>query len=374
MRETPWLLLLIGVVSLGLVVGCPSNDDDDDDSASTDDDDVSDDDTGDDDDAAIKSTEPQEGDTDFYHRNNIYVEFTDDVTSAEIALADDGGGAVTGDNSLNDNSTMLTFNPFGDSDTDHLDPSTSYTATITWDGQSAELHFSTSDVGTGVSDPATEIVGSDYFLDLGSATFTEPPGVGSLLSQYIADVYLIMHIDAIDEGAGTIDIYGGIVDKEGNDYVQDMCTPTLGMTEQEPGMWDNPYMQIGPTDFFIAIEGYEATIADLKIGGSFTPDASMMVGGTFDGAMDTRVLDELIDPGAEEGAACDLLSSLGITCEECPGGEGPFCLTVSAYGIISEKVNVSAIDPGDGTQYDSLTYVSEAMIKAWIANGDCDPA
>ena len=373
MRET-WLLLLIGLVSMGLMLGCPSNDDDDDDSASTDDD-VSDDDVSDDDDdAAIKSTEPQEGDSDFYHRNNIYVEFTDDVASAEIALADAGGAAVTGDNSLNDNSTMLTFDPFGASDTDHLEPSTSYTATITWGEQSAELHFSTSDVGTGVSDPANEIVGGDYFLDLGSATFTEPPGVGSLLSQYIADVYVIMHVDAIDDGLGTIDIYGGIVDKEGNDYVQDLCTPTLGMTEEQPGEWNNPYMQIGPTDFNIAIEGYNATISDLKIGGSFTPDASMMVGGTFDGMMDTRVLDELIDPGADEGAACDLLSSLGIICEECPGGIGPYCLTVSAYGIVSERVSVSGINPEDGTAYTSLTYVSEAMIKDWVANAFCDPA
>jgi len=373
MRETPWFLLLIAMVSLGLMMaGCPSGDDDDDDSAASDDD-VSDDDVSDDDDdAAIKETTPQEGDSDFYHRNNIYVEFTDEVTSAEIALADSAGTAVTGDNTLAANATDLMFNPFGDSDTDHLEPSTSYTATISWDGQSAELHFSTSDVGTEVSDPANEIVGSDYFLDLGSAEFTEPPGVSSLLSQYIADVYVIMHVDAIDDGQGTIDIYGGIVDKEGNDYVQDMCTPTLGMTEQQPGMWANPYMQIGPTDFFIAIEGYEATISDLKIGGSFTPDASMLVGGTFDGKMDTRVLDELIDPGADEGAACDLLSSLGITCEECPGGEGPFCLTVSAYDIVSEKVNVSAIDPEDGTVYDSLTYVSEAMIKNWVALGVCD--
>ena len=361
MRET-WLLLLIGLVSMGLMLGCPSNDDDDDDSASTDDD-VSDDDVSDDDDdAAIKSTEPQEGDSDFYHRNNIYVEFTDDVASAEIALADAGGAAVTGDNSLNDNSTMLTFDPFGASDTDHLEPSTSYTATITWGEQSAELHFSTSDVGTGVSDPANEIVGGDYFLDLGSATFTEPPGVGSLLSQYIADVYVIMHVGDIDVDANAIDVFGGIVEKDGNDFVQDMCEPTL---EFPGGDFSDPYMQIGPTDFFINIEGYEATIIDLMIGGSFTTDGAALVGGTFDGQMDTRVLDDLIDPGADEGAACDLLGSLGIECEECPDGSGPFCLTVSAYGIFSEQVNVSAVHPEDGTPYTTMQEVLETDIAGW---------
>ena len=375
-EKTPLLFLLIGLLGVGMVMsGCPGNDDDDDSANPSDDDD--DDTVGDDDDdaaAGIEETVPQEGDTDFYHRNNIFVEFTDDVGTAEITVVDDGGTAITGDNALNDNSTELTFNPFGDSESDHLTPSTSYTATISWDGQSAELHFQTSDVGTEASDVQTTIVGNDYFLDLGSATFTEPPGVGSLLAQYIADVYVIMHVDAIDEGAGTIDIYGGIVDKEGNDYVQDLCTPTLGMTETEPGQWDNPYMQIGPTDFHIAIEGYDADIIDLRIGGSFTADGSTLVGGTFDGQMDTRVLDELIDPGADEGAACDLLGSLGIECEECPDGSGPFCLTVSAYGIISEKVDVLGYDPETAAEYDTLTYVSEAMIKDWIAGGFCDPA
>ncbi len=368
-EKTHWLLLLIGLLGASLMLGCPTGDDDDDDTSVTDDDDdVTDD---DDDDAEIKETEPQEGDNDFYHRNSIFVEFTDDVTAAEITLVDDGGTAVTGDNALNDNSTMLEFNPFGVSDTDHLEPNTSYTATITWDDHApVDLHFQTSEVGTATN--IADIIGFDYFLDLGSATFTEPPGVGSLLSQYIADVYVIVHVVAIDEGTGNIDVFGGIVDKEGNDYVQNLCDPTLAMTEEEPGTWDNPYMQIGPTDFHLAIEGYEATIADLKIGGSFTPDASAMVGGTFDGMMDTRVLDELIDPGADEGAACDLLSSLGIDCEDCPDGSGAFCLTVSAYGIYSEKVSVIGENPETGEVYDTMTEVSETQIDEWVAGGFCD--
>jgi len=257
---------------------------------------------------------------------------------------------------MNDNMTILTFDP-----DDDLAPSTDYVATISWDGHDdVALSFSTSEVGGGTDTAAIE--GSDYFLDLGSATFTEPPGVGSLLSQYIADVYVIFHAADIDAGAGTIEVYGGIVDKDGNDYVQDMCTETL---EFPGGTFEDPYMQIGPTDFNIAIEGYEATIIDLMIGGAFTPDGSAMVGGTFDGQMDTRVLDDLIDPGAEEGAACDLLGSLGIECEECPDGSGPYCLTVSAYGIISEMVDVVAEHPEDGTMYDTLQEVSAEDIAGW---------
>ncbi len=357
-----WLLLLVGLMglSLALLPGCPQDDDDDDD-ATGDDDDATDDDDDDDDVAEIKSTDPQEGDSDFYYKGNVIVEFTDEVTGAAIALADDGGGAVSGANSMNDNATILTFDPDAD-----LASSTGYVATISWDGHDdVALSFSTSEVG-GIAD-VTAIEGADYFLDLGSATFTEPPGVGSLLSQYIADVFVIFHIVDIDEDGGTLEVFGGIVDKDGNDYVQDMCTETLPFPG---GDWSNPYMQIGPTDFTIAIEGYEATIIDLMIGGAFTPDGAAMMGGTFDGQMDTRVLDDLIDPGADEGAACELLGSLGIECEECPDGSGPYCLTVSAYGILSEKVSVIATHPEDGTPYDTLQLVTADDIDGWPSCAD----
>lgn len=361
-KYTPWILLIgLSCLSLVLFVGCPADDDDS---------------AGDDDDAGgveIEETYPQDGASDFYYRYNIWVEFEDEVTNASIALTDAGGAGISGDSSMNENNTELTFNPYGDSEGEHLDASTAYTATISWDGGTdTALSFQTSAIGTPVGDPTSDIVGNEYFLDLGTAVFTEPPGVGGILSTYIKDVYVIFHILAIDEGAGTIDVFGGIVDKDGNDYVQDLCTETLPMTEEEPGTWDNPYMQIGPTDFHLTIDEYDATIDDLKIGGAFSSDASMMVGGTFDGKMDTRVLDELIDPEAEEGAACELLGSLSIDCEPCADG-GVFCLTVSAHSIISEKVSVTGTNPETGEAYTSLTDVSADDVAGWIAGGYCDP-
>jgi hypothetical protein len=364
-KYSPWFLLIgLSCLSLVLFVACDA---DDDDSAADDDDDAGG--------VEIDATFPQDGATDFYYRYNVWVEFSDEVTGAAITLTDAGGTEIAGDNSMNDNNTELTFNPYGDAANDHLDPSAAYTATISWDGHAdVPLSFSTSSVGTPAGDPQSDIVGNDYFLDLGTAEFTEPPGVGGILSQYIADVYVIAHIKAIDEGAGELEVYGGIVDKDGNDYVQDLCTETLPMTTAEdPGTWDNPYMQIGPTDFELAIEGYEATINGLMIGGSFAADGSMLVGGTFDGKMDTRVLDDLIDPGAEEGAACELLASLGIDCEECQGG-GMFCLTVSAHSIVAEEVAITGTNPETQETYNTLTEVSAAQIDTWVTGGFCEPS
>ncbi len=358
--------MLLGLTGLALILFMGCDPDADDDSAG-------DDDTGDEV-AELKETYPQEGASDFYHRNNIIIKFTDEAPGASVALADGSGAAITGDNIMNDNGTELTFNPHGDSEMDHLAPTTAYTATISWDDHdSVDLHFQTSDVGTPV-ESEDAVLGQDYFLDLSTAQFTQPPGVGNLLAQYLTEVYVIMHMKAIE--GSECEVFGGIVDVVEGDYVQDLCDPTLAMTDEDPGLWDDPYMQIGPTDFFIAIEGYEATIEGLRIGGSFTSDGSMLVGGTFDGQMDTRVLDSLIDPNAEEGAACELLASLGIECEECPGDGAQFCLTVSAFDITAEQVDIAAshVDhPESGISYEELTEVSEEQIDEWEGEGFCDP-
>jgi len=212
-------------------------------------------------------------------------------------------------------------------------------------------------------------VGETYFLDLGSATFTEPPGVGSLLSQYIADLYLLFHVVDLDQALGTADLFLARADKEGNDYLQVMCEPTTPLGED--ASWDNPYLSMGPTEIGIAIEDSLCSLTDVEIAGSFEPDGDAMVGGTFDAFMDTRCLDTLIDPGAEEGAACELLDSLGIPCQPCPDETGDFCLQVSAYGIHAEQVDATATDPETGEEYETLIAVTEEMVEGWVEAGVC---
>jgi len=366
-------LVLLSLLALAVAFGCDNTGDDDDSSA------------GDDDDAAvsIKSTYPQDGATDFYHRNNIVVEWEDTVSGASIVLKDAGGAEIAGDSAMNADGDTITFNPLGDSITENLVPSTPYTATIAWDGaDSVDLGFTTSSVGTPAGDVQGSIVGEDYLLDLSTAIITEPPGVGSLLTQYAEEALIVFHVTEIDEGAGEFFVYGGIVEKQGTDYTQDMCEPTISLTDAEAALWDNPYFQIGPTDFFVSFQGYEVTIDDFKVSGSFAQDGSMFVGGTLDGQVDTRIADELIDPGAKEGAACELLASLGIVCEDCPSGEGPFCLTVSGYDIIGTPIEISVVNEdhpdictpdSQGLATTGLVQITESDLDKFVANGCCDP-
>ena len=50
----------------------------------------------------------------FYHRYDIFVEFTDAVQEIEIILEDEHGTVIEGEITTNPNETKVTFDPFGD--------------------------------------------------------------------------------------------------------------------------------------------------------------------------------------------------------------------------------------------------------------------
>ena len=52
-------------------------------------------------------------------------------------------------------------------------------------------------------------------------------------------------------------------------------------------------------------------------------------------------------------------------CEDCPDGSGPYCLTVSAYGIVSEVVSVLAYHPETAEEFTTLQEVSADDIAGW---------
>jgi len=355
----------------------PGDDDDDDDDATPGDDDDDDATPGDDDDddatpdAVITDTSPAQGATDAYYRADIYVEFSDAVSNAACALEGPGGAIITGTTTLSGNDTALTFDPYGASDTDHLEPSTAYTATLSWGaGSVQQLQFSTSDVGTPLADPGNDVVGNDYVLDLGSMAFIQPPGVGSLLAQYIADVHWVFHVQALNDGAQRAELIATYVQDAGGSYEQDLCCPTATLDDET--LWINPYLEAGPSDAILVIEGYDAAFLDTYIAGTFEPDGSGIAGVTLTTEMDTRALDALIDPHAKVGAACALLASLGISCQACSDGSGDYCIPIEAVDGAAAMADVEGTHPETGQTYDHVVEVTPAMAQAWVDDGHCD--
>jgi len=214
----------------------------------------------------------------------------------------------------------------------------------------------------------SDVVGKDYLFDLGSAEFVEPPGVGSLLAQYAADVFLSpIHIQAIDEQAGTLEAFAAHLGESG----QDMCVPTTSLTDDQPGTWDNPFLLLGPTAYPIRLGDQEATSGTVECDGWFNPDGSSFVGSTIYGPIDMRSLDELIDPGAEDGAACNLFATQGIQCESCPSDGEPYCLSIRMEQVMWVRFSPTATDPETGEVFDSFVEVSQEQVDAWTAGGFC---
>ncbi len=352
--------------------------DDDDDSSAADDDDpagddddssAADDDDDDDDDdtvatvAEIDHTIPAEGASVFCVDADIVVTFTAAVASATITLEDELGNAVAGTNALSAADTVLTFDP-----DDPLIESTGYTATIDWDGMvSSQLTFRTSGIGTLLTDPESAVEGMDYLLDLGNATVTQPSIMGSLLLAYFEDVELVIQITDVDDAAGTLRAFGGSLD----DGEQDLCVPTMVLTHDPVGAWCNPFLEVGPAKLSFAVAGYLTEVIDARITAKVVQEGASIADGRLDGALDTRGLDPLVDPGGGVGATCTLVLSLGLNCGPCPDGAGPYCLPMSMEGIVAQPTPVTGVNPETGDVYSALTEVGETQVASWIAGGYC---
>ena len=357
------------VAVLAVLPGCPEEDDDDqqaDDDTVAQDDDTSpgDDDTGGSE-AEVLSTYPEDGAADAYYRTDIEVVFDRHVDDVAISLIEeDTGTSIPGELTHDGDDDHASFDPFGGSEDEHLQALTSYLASITWDGHDpVELRFQTSEVGTPLTAPQTQVVGNDYVFNLGTATWIEPPE-SSLTSKYFLDIGIGFQVEAIE--GDTFAARGAIVERVDGSWIQDLCQPSLDWDEAAPGYWNNPYLHLGPVNAVVAAGGYDADFPGLTVGASFAPGAETLEGGTFGSFMVVVGFDM---EGPE--AICDLLSRLGIECVECPHDSSMLCLPLTARSMTGAHVEISGIHPETGESTAGITEVTPEMVEAWQASGIC---
>ncbi len=333
--------------------GGGSSDDDDSgsgDNATDDDDDTGDDDdaTGDDDDddgddddatgcANILSVNPESGEVDVYG-DTASVTWDAIPNGGEVDVAGPSGSPVGGSISVDDNGRTLVFTanePFA--------PNTMYTVTIAQDcTDDVQYSFSTGPYGQPVSPPSV-LIGRTYAMDLASATFTQPPGVGALLQGFLVDVdWLIQPTSASDLPNGDMHVMGGMGELDGGDIVQDLCSETnyftagpdqqVGTGDDIPATWSNPWMELEADELSMTLQGIETVIQDALITAVFASDGEDWVGGVLEGQIDTRSLVGLVD-SEDPNSVCDLVqSTVGVSCVDCGGGE-VYCLDMVAEDV-----------------------------------------
>src|SRR5690606_23874864 len=122
------------------------------------------------------------------------------------------------------------------------------------------------------------IVSSTYTIDLSSATIVEPAGVGSLLTTLLGqlgDTTIAIQPTVYDEENATLAFLGGLA--EGG--AQDLCTPTIDLSETAQAEFENPYFEIdAPNGIDLTVSDVTVSLEALKLSGSFNPDASSIEG------------------------------------------------------------------------------------------------
>ena len=228
------------------------------------------------------------------------------------------GEPIAGDTEIDDEQVTWTAN---------MVPSTEHTATLTWCGGEASTTFTTSSTGAPLE---TDVTGEAYALDLSTATWEEPAGLGALLGDALNATILV----GVEEASDIIDFLIAI--PEAGTDEQDFCSPTLDF---DPISFDSsPFFEIGPADLPVNLMGFSLTIYDMNINGTFQPDGGGMDNIKIAGSLDLRDLEDTLDEltggiASDADAACDFALLLGVGCSACPSDGVENCLSVSLTDI-----------------------------------------
>ncbi len=270
-----------------------------------------------------------DGATDFYYRGSVEFALDNADESATISLVAKSGGDVSGTSSYNDETDAVSFTPDAS-----LDPSSDYVATLSYCGGDVSVGFRTSSLGEALEEGAKGLEGRTYVVNLGSANFVKPAGVGSLIGQFLTQNILLGVVEADDDTM----VMRGAISLEGSS-AQDFCNPSIEFPDRAD-FSEAPYFQIGPEDTALSAAGFEIKINQLRISGDFAPDYSYFGGGILEGEIDARDLSAILaDQGIIEeddaSAVCELIQPFGVVCEACESDGAALCLSIYVNQILA---------------------------------------
>ncbi len=302
---------LFGLIALSFALtGCPANDDT-----------AKDDTSGPDGcENGIDETVPETGATDAYWRADIEFILDDPDESGPSIVLTQGGTEVAGTTWTSEDLEVVYFTP-----DEPLAPATSYEATLSYCVGDATIDFTTSSLG---EDLGADILDKTYVIDLASARFVEPAGVGELIGEFVT-MNVLVGVAAID--GSDITMMGALSVEGGTD--QDFCTPTFDLAAD---FAETPYFVIAADSIDLSVAGYVIPLQDFEVSGTFAADGSYFGGGILAGSVDARDIVEMIDEVDTWEDACNLTASFGAPCIACSDGVEA-CLSLRADQILAEE-------------------------------------
>lgn len=282
---------------------------------------------------SILTSFPEQGETDVYYKTDVRFSLVEADPAASIKVTDGNGAEVTGQTTVSDK--VVTWSG------DDLQPSTQYTATLSYTCGEAPVTWTTSNVGGPV---AGDLTNRTYALDVATGEWVQPAGVGDLLASQLGDTQIFL---GVTEVAGTSITMQGAIGSAGT---QDLCSPTIPFPAAS---WENPYFSLQADQLPLDVSGIVINIDDLDLSGAFAPDGTRIQGGSLKGAVDTRPLGEAFDLGTAPEAVCDLVATFGVACAECSDGTGPYCLEVWVDNINAAELPGTTITPREAADIEA---------------------
>ncbi|HHO51129.1 MAG TPA: hypothetical protein ENK18_09735 [Deltaproteobacteria bacterium] len=272
------------------------------------------------------ASEPAGGETDWYWRDlpRAFTQ-TDRVNRYNAWLQDADGNLIETQMAWADGN--LSFELASERS---LEANTDYVLVLQDCQQTQEIPFTTSPLGTPLSEPAASLVGNTYLLDLAGAEWIEPPQLASIIAVYLTDP-ILLGVRFAD--ADQIDFLGA-----------PGSTDTLGQVSQAQGVptWNFPLSDFSQQPFIDAQaeqitlqysldEVIDIPVQDFVLQATFSADGRSIGGGILSGRADTREIGLLLNPN-DEGALCELSAGLGVFCEPCSDGQS-YCLDLVARDL-----------------------------------------
>lgn len=273
--------------------------------------------------AGVASTFPEDGATGVYYRTSVAFVLQEADPTASIAVEDEAGTVVPGASTVAGATVTWAGDP--------LAPSAAYDAVLTDACGTVRITFRTGSTG----EPAPDVTGDTYELDLQSGRWIEPPDFGDVLPSLAAAYGLLVSVTEVTDSS--LSMFAAVT-KEG---VQNTCALTVPLVDAS---YDNPYFELTSAAFPVSLPADTMYITDFVVAGAFAPGGTSMDGVTVRGMIDTRPL-ALMLLGTDE--ACGTLSAFGVTCKACPDGSGDYCVAVDVEDVTADRVDAAVVEITD---------------------------
>lgn len=280
----------------------------------------------------LVSSAPSDGESDVYWRDTVVFELDGPDETAAVAVIDGDGTELDG--TLENTEGLLVWTA-----TEGLVPDSTHTATLTWCAGQEAINFATSTLGSPLE---SDVDGNTYALDLGSATLVKPTG----LDMFLGDALDIQLLVGVEVTGSELDFIGALTDAV--TLEQDECAPTFGFDRVDFSA--SPFFEAGPVDLPIEVLDVSLTMWGMYLSGTFESDGAGMAEMGLEGALDIRelgpafgdALGGLIDL-SDPDSACDTVALFGVACEECPSGDGDYCIGVDLQDIEATQTDTSVV-------------------------------